>query len=89
MNTSTLILIAGTLFVTICSFVYLAVVLVQNWRNNEKTKGSPFHLMDDGFSFRHTERRHNCFETCMARNDWDVDRTSACALECRKPSLAT
>lgn len=87
MTTLTLIFIAGTLFVALCSFIYLAVVLVQNWRNNERVKGSPFHVMDDGIPSGHVEARHNCFETCMSRNAWDVDRTSACALECRKPDL--
>lgn len=88
MNAFTIIVVAGMLLVSICSFIYLAVVLIQNWRNNERIKGSPFHVMDEGISFGRVPPHHDCFDSCMSRNAWDVDRTPVCALECKKPNTA-
>ncbi len=83
MSGLTILMIAGLLVVALCSFVYLATVLVANWRQMESSKGSPFHVMDEGLSFGRVEPHHGCFETCMSHYAWNVDQVPSCTLGCK------
>jgi hypothetical protein len=88
MSALTLILIAGILVVSLCSFVYLAMVLVANWRQFESSKGSPFHVTDEGISFGRVAPHHDCFETCMSHFAWSVDEVPPCTLQCKSQGPA-
>jgi hypothetical protein len=76
--------IIGIMFLTICSFGFLADITLRNWKAVGNRK--------DTFMFGKLNRRTlhpesrptlDCFRTCMTKFAWDVDETSSCALGCR------
>ncbi len=83
MSALTIVMLAGILVISVCSFAYLITVMVANWRQIESSDGSPFHVMDEGISFGHVQPHHECFETCMTHSAWDVDQVPSCTRECK------
>jgi hypothetical protein len=83
MSINTLAIIA-IMFVTICSFGFLADIILTNWKAVGNRR--------DTFMFAKSNRRPpypesrptlDCFRTCMTKFAWDVDETSSCALGCK------
>lgn len=78
-----MITIIGILVVAICSFGFLADMMLANWRALGRTKNDPFSKLNKRVLSRHLKPGLDCFEACMNKLAWDVDETSLCASECR------
>ncbi len=81
MNINVLALI--TIFVVIiCSFGYLAVTMLADWKASGKTKGALFSNLTNRFRPQR-KRGVDCFEACMKRFAWNVDQVSFCTSKCK------
>jgi hypothetical protein len=83
MSVDTVAIIA-IMFVTICSFGFLADTILTNWKAVGNRRDS-FMFGKSNKRPLHPESRPTleCFRTCMGKFAWDVDETSSCAAECR------
>lgn len=78
-----LISIVVILVVAICSFGYLADMMLADWRALGRTKGAPFSRLNKRALSHRVKPGLDCFGACMKKFAWDVDETSLCASECR------
>jgi hypothetical protein len=78
-----MITIVGILVVAICTFGFLADMMLANWRALERTKTDPFRKLNKGVRSHRLKSSLECFEACMNKLAWDVDETSPCASKCR------
>jgi hypothetical protein len=82
MDTS-ITIITAILVVAICSFGYLADMVLADWRALGKTKGAPFSVFNKRALSHRLKPGLDCFGACMKKFAWDVDETSICASQCR------
>jgi hypothetical protein len=78
-----MITIAAILVVAICSFGYLADMVLADWKALGKTKGAPFSTFNKRALSHRLKPSLDCFGACMKKFAWDVDETSLCAARCR------
>jgi hypothetical protein len=82
MNFNTIIIVA-IVTVVICSFGFLADILLANLRAMGRTKAVPFSKLNRGALLHRQSPSLDCFGTCMNKSAWDVDETSLCASKCK------
>jgi hypothetical protein len=78
-----MITIIGILVVAICSFGFLADMMLANWRALGRTKTDSFSKPNKRVLSHRLKPSLDCFEACMNELAWDVDETSLCASKCR------
>jgi hypothetical protein len=78
-----MIMILAILIAAICSFGYLAAIILADWRALGKTKGAPFSVFSKRALSHRAKPGLDCFGACMKKFAWDVDETSLCASQCR------
>ncbi len=81
-------ILVGILVILLNVFIFLAAVMAKNRKYNEPLTGSLFSGPKRERSTDHADPRVACFEGCMSRHEWDVNRTPFCASEC-KPRVRT
>jgi hypothetical protein len=79
MNAETIAILVGIVVISISGFVYLATVMVENWRSTEGSKGSVFNILDKRRYSGRVEPHRTLFQTCMAKYGWDLDHAAFCA----------
>jgi hypothetical protein len=75
--------IAAIAVVAICSFGFLADVMLADWRALGKTKGAPFSKLNKKGLSHGLKPGLGCFAACMKRFAWNVDEASPCASKCK------
>ncbi len=78
-----LMIIIGIIIIVMCSFGFLADMILANWRAMETSKGAPFSKLNRKGLLHRQKPTLDCFGACMKKLAWDVDEVSLCALKCR------
>ncbi len=81
MSVNTLMII-GIVIVVLCSFGFLADMILANWRAMSKTKAAPFSKLNRSGLLHWQRPTLDCFGVCMKKYAWDVEEVSLCASKC-------